>query len=145
MREENYKLKFSNFIKYWIVKILTTCFLFVISGQQGYEGILIYTVFTFYATTISVAIIYLFYLTTNFFFLKQSFAFVKLFFFFITLIVINDVSCLIVDRNTDVISAILSGKSWQIIYKICDIISLVFSGYLFFGLPYRRLRSAVVR
>ena len=137
------KLNIFSFIKYWFVKILATSLLFAISNQQEYQGVLIYIALTVYSTTISVCFIYIFYMITGFFFLRQSFRFMRILFFFVTLVVINDFSCLLVEKNTDIISAMASGKPWQIIYKACDFASLILSSYLFLWLPIRKKSLAL--
>ncbi len=131
------KFGFKDVLKYCIVKIILTSLFFVLTNEFNSEGNQQMIGYTILIGIASLVVLWIIILILN----KIEFDLSK---HYIILIII----LFIVNEGLDTISGIeyniyviiMSEKPWQLVFKICDYISLFISGFLFFTLPVLRMQ-----
>lgn len=132
-----YKFKFTDILKYVFLKTVLTSILVVITSAFNSEGNQQMIGFAIIVGILSLLIIYLGLLTMHKVEFKNPY---YIYLLIILLLVINEITGMVIEKDTNIFAVIMNGKSWQIAYKVCDVVSVIFSSYLCFILPIRNMR-----
>lgn len=131
-----YKFKFTDVFKYVILKTILTSILVVITSAFNNEGNQQMIGFTIIVGIISLLIIFLVILTMRKLKFKKNY---YVYLLIILTLLVNEIIGMVIEKDTNIVAVILNGKTWQIAYKVCDILSIILSTYLFFILPIRSM------
>lgn len=56
---------------------------------------------------------------------------------------INEISSIIIEPSTNFFSVFTNNKSWQIVYKVSDVICVLFFSWVFFIIPTKKEKSKI--
>jgi len=132
-----YKFKFTDVLKYAFLKTVLTNILVVITSAFNNESNQQMIEFAIIVGILSLLIIYLGLLMKRKVEFKNTY---YIYFLIILLLVVNEITGMVIEKDTNIAAVIMNGKSWQIAYKICDVVSVILSSYLCFILPIRNMR-----
>jgi hypothetical protein len=120
-----------------LIKIAITGFLYGLTGQQDYRGWIVMIVGTLLFTTISIFPIMLLFFFFKTYILRTAVNFFKIIVFLLVLILINEISYFILFPE----STLRDEGYVELIFRICDISSVIISGYLCFILPIQKFKK----
>ena len=130
------KFKFKDVLKYTILKAILTSVFVVITNSFNKEGSQQMIGFAIIVGIISLGVFYLLLLAT------RKIASGIIYYSFLLIIfafILNELMGMAIEIDTNIYTVIARGKPWQVTYKICDVISVVFSSYVCLVLPARNI------
>ena len=131
-----YKFKFTDVLKHAFLKTVLTSILVVITNTFNKEGNQQMIGFAIIVGVLSLLIIYLVLLAIRKVEFKNIY---NVYLLIILMLVVNELIGMSIEIKTNIIAVIINGKSWQIAFKVCDIVSVILSSYLCFVLPIRNI------
>jgi hypothetical protein len=137
------KLNFWSLLKYFLIKIVLTGFFYAFTGQQGFQGWAVILGGTVLFTSISIVPISLIFFFSRSYLQKTKLTLIKEIFMILILLLLNEASYAFLFPENTFKSIAETGNYTELMFKICDAVSVIISGYLFYILPIKRNKAIV--